>query len=343
MNTSDDYKGTVLNNTKNENGENETTPVSEYESQDSGSLTPKKTKVDARVVSVAGVAGIALGGAAVLTAATLPDNEDDEEREIIFEEDEEEEFVDDTNDTFVYSDGTINFATGVNDDMSFGDAFAAARNEVGPGGAFVWRGQTYGTFTQDEWNSMSDAEHDQWSSHFYGGQSGSTEQQEQPVENHNEEIPQDGGEVQQTEEEEEQVPEEEQTQEETQQDDVNVQIAYDSENDCTVVLVQNSNGGFLMLDTDNDGVLDYMVVDQNGNGAVDEGDVIDIRDQGVTVQSVADEYGAEMPEIPQQQTEEILDEPVVTDEDYDPEDVVNDDTDEDYDHSLDCPDDTTDI
>ena len=43
----------------------------------------------------------------------------------------------------------------VNDDMSFGEAFAAARAEVGPGGVFHWHGGIYNTYTVDEWNAMS--------------------------------------------------------------------------------------------------------------------------------------------------------------------------------------------
>ena len=44
------------------------------------------------------------------------------------------------------------------DDLSFKDAFDAARAEVGPGGAFHWHGNTYSTFTADEWNNMTDVE-----------------------------------------------------------------------------------------------------------------------------------------------------------------------------------------
>ena len=43
----------------------------------------------------------------------------------------------------------------VNDDMSFGEAFAAARAEVGPGGVFHWHGGIYNTYTANEWNNMS--------------------------------------------------------------------------------------------------------------------------------------------------------------------------------------------
>lgn len=43
-----------------------------------------------------------------------------------------------------------------NDDMSFSDAFVAAREEVGPGGAFVWHCNVYSTYRADdpEWIAM---------------------------------------------------------------------------------------------------------------------------------------------------------------------------------------------
>ena len=45
----------------------------------------------------------------------------------------------------------------VSDGMSFSEAFATARAEVGPGGAFVWHGRVYGTFRADdpEWIEMT--------------------------------------------------------------------------------------------------------------------------------------------------------------------------------------------
>lgn len=44
------------------------------------------------------------------------------------------------------------------DNMSFGDAFEAARAEVGAGGVFHWHNGIYNTFTSAEWNAMSDSE-----------------------------------------------------------------------------------------------------------------------------------------------------------------------------------------
>ena len=43
----------------------------------------------------------------------------------------------------------------VSDSMSFGEAFAAARAEVGPGGVFYWHGGVYGTYYANEWDAMT--------------------------------------------------------------------------------------------------------------------------------------------------------------------------------------------
>jgi hypothetical protein len=43
----------------------------------------------------------------------------------------------------------------VSDDLSFGEAFAQARAEVGPGGVFHWHGGIYNTYSADEWNAMT--------------------------------------------------------------------------------------------------------------------------------------------------------------------------------------------
>ncbi len=63
-------------------------------------------------------------------------------------------------------DDDIAVATEVNDDMSFGEAFAAARAEVGPGGCFEWHGNVYSTHTAEEWNSMTPAERADFNNHF---------------------------------------------------------------------------------------------------------------------------------------------------------------------------------
>lgn len=53
-------------------------------------------------------------------------------------------------------------ATSVDDSMSFNQAFAAARREVGPGGLFAWHGRTFGTYYGNEWNAMTPDEKAQY-------------------------------------------------------------------------------------------------------------------------------------------------------------------------------------
>ena len=55
---------------------------------------------------------------------------------------------------------SIPVAHNVNDDMSFDEAFAAAHDEVGPGGVFEWHGNVYNTYTDEEWNALSPEEQD---------------------------------------------------------------------------------------------------------------------------------------------------------------------------------------
>ncbi len=58
---------------------------------------------------------------------------------------------------------TAPLASGVNDEMSFSEAFAAARAEVGPGGVFPWHGQVYGTYLKPEWDALTDEQRHDYS------------------------------------------------------------------------------------------------------------------------------------------------------------------------------------
>lgn len=46
----------------------------------------------------------------------------------------------------------------VNDDMTFDEAFAVARNEYGAGAEFEWHGNRYNTYTSEEWEELVDGE-----------------------------------------------------------------------------------------------------------------------------------------------------------------------------------------
>lgn len=94
-------------------------------------MEENKSAQNWKEVLLGGIPGILLGAGGVLTAqaftpAPTPDETD------------------------------IPVAHSVNNDMSFGQAFAAAREEVGPGGAFTWHGNVYSTYRSDdpEWIEM---------------------------------------------------------------------------------------------------------------------------------------------------------------------------------------------
>lgn len=58
-------------------------------------------------------------------------------------------------DAVIYDRAPVAF---VEEDMTFDEAFATARDVVGPGGVFSWHGGIYSTYTVAEWDAMSDAQ-----------------------------------------------------------------------------------------------------------------------------------------------------------------------------------------
>lgn len=53
---------------------------------------------------------------------------------------------------------TMDFSDNVSDEMSFEQAYAVARQEVGTGGFFNWKGNSYHTLTKEEWDSLPESE-----------------------------------------------------------------------------------------------------------------------------------------------------------------------------------------
>ena len=156
----------------------------------------------------------------------------------------------------------------VSDSMSFGEAFAAARAEVGPGGVFVWHGGVYGTYTADEWNSMSTAEHNEFA------------QLSQPAISENvTAAPANNVDVVHHE------------------PDVHIHNAANGDDDVSIVGVEEvtlSDGStatlaqanvdghdVYMVDVDQDGTFDVAAMDANGNGQLDDNEVMDISGQGM--------------------------------------------------------------
>lgn len=217
-----------------------------------------------------------------------------------------------------WTDGEVAVAHGVNDGMSFGEAFAAARAEVGAGGAFEWRGGIYGTYTENEWNSMSPAERAEYGSHFdWGGIS--SEPENDPSANvgvgaetgvHGDDRPVSD-------------PEEEHSYE--------IIRIHESE-DGTVTAYGTEDGHICVLvDSDGDGVFDTKYVDLNDDGSLQAGEQLSIpASAGLTVDWAIDSL-----------------EPVEPEDDYDPREEeesaeVLPDDDEPVDDGMDAEDDLTD-
>ena len=58
------------------------------------------------------------------------------------------------------TEASIPVVSNVNNDLSFAEAFNAARTAVGPGGVFEWHGGLYNTYTAEEWDAMSSEQKD---------------------------------------------------------------------------------------------------------------------------------------------------------------------------------------
>ena len=108
---------------------------------------PSETKKESgswKHVTISGASGILLGAGLVYAGEThAAENEPQQEPEV----EEENPIVQDEAESLKVADS--------HDELSFGEAFAAARAEVGPGGVFHWHGGVYGTYYADEWNAMT--------------------------------------------------------------------------------------------------------------------------------------------------------------------------------------------
>lgn len=115
-----------------------------------------KKKKDLKTAGIAGAAGVAGVGLGLLTPKLVFPSSVDEGIEEELPDDGDGTNEVDTPESSVHLTGhSMDVASGVDDSMSFNQAFAAARHEVGPGGLFEWHGNTYGTYYANEWNAMS--------------------------------------------------------------------------------------------------------------------------------------------------------------------------------------------
>lgn len=242
--------------------------------------------------------GLLIGGVATFLMGMKPAPDDNNNGDMKPDSNHKEEL---SNPEWV--DDDIAVATTVNDDMSFGEAFAAARAEVGPGGCFEWHGNVYGTYTADEWNNMTAEERADWSDHFSWNHidhsqsnvaqhsttaqhtsSNATSQvstNDDDIEvvsvNHNEnnDIAQNQQNVSQT-----------SNEVEVQSAEPEIEIlgvVHDSETNANIGGMTIDGQDVILIDVDNDLAFDYMATDVNGNGQIDQNELVDIQGQNLTV------------------------------------------------------------
>lgn len=209
-------------------------------------------------------------------------------------------------------DDQIQVATSVNDDMSFGEAFAAARAEVGPGGCFEWHGNVYGTYTADEWNHMTAEQRAEWSDHFswnhidhsssnvaqhsttahanHSAQAQTAANTDDDIEvvsvNHNN----NQNDVAQNTNHSEQPNNQAEVVDVSHVDgptgDTEIEIlgvVHDNETGANIGGMMVDNQEVILIDVDGDLTFDYMASDLNHNGEVDQNELVDIQGQNLTV------------------------------------------------------------
>ena len=117
-------------------------------------------------VTIGGSTGILLGAGALLAQHTVALSADAKPATPVIEAEDketpmpEEENMVDTQEELI-DDAQSNLQVAyISDDLTFGQAFADARDQVGPGGVFYWHGAIFSTYTADEWDAMTDVEKD---------------------------------------------------------------------------------------------------------------------------------------------------------------------------------------
>lgn len=205
--------------------------------------------------------GILLGStASLLTSSTNMDPEPEPNPEPELE----------PNPELDWTDGEVDIATTVNDEMSFSQAFAAARSEVGAGGAFEWRGNVYSTYTAEEWNGMSDEERDTYNEHFRWAQyEVSTSQTSTSSSSATTETTTTGVEA------EEPVVEVVEVQETIPEVEI-LGVAHDDATGANLGMITVENQEYLLVDIDDNGEFDIIASDINDDGEITEDEIGDI-------------------------------------------------------------------
>lgn len=158
----------------------------------------------------------------------------------------------------------------VDDNASFSEAFADARAQVGPGGAFEWRGHVYNTYYAEEWNNMSAEERAEYQSKIdYATIAGDTSNNVVEETPYVEQNSMDSN--------------TEMVDNDTESDSVKVlgveAVEDEYGNQMTIAAIEVEGEQALLVDVDNDGTMDALIVDENYDNQIDpNNEIFDIED-----------------------------------------------------------------
>lgn len=193
----------------------------------------------------------------------------------------------DPEDALVATDEGVRIAQ-VDDSASFAEAFADARAQVGPGGAFEWRGHVYNTYYEEEWNNMSAEERAEYQQKIdYETISGETADSYEPTVA---EAPETDMNVMAT--------DTEMVDEQPVDDGIKilgVEAVVDAEgNPMTVAAIEVEGEQALLVDVDNDGTMDALIADDNCDGQIDPyQEIYDISDCDIETNDLMQGMAAE--------------------------------------------------
>lgn len=265
-------ESTQMDEKKNETAAKKTEVTAETASKKSG--TWKK-------VAISGGTGILFGAAySLFTSATPPDPNDPTVPDTtpVHEPETPTPIVDES----------ISTATCVDDDMSFSQAFAAARAEVGPGGVFEWHGNLYNTYTAEEWDNLSAEAREDYNEHFAWAAEESA-----PLDGTPDVTPENYAII-----EDEAIqpvgydPTEDEVQAYTSDetlgntDELEVEVLgveHDAETGANIGYMSVDDQDVYLIDVDNDQVFEAMATDADGDNYIAENEIVDISDEGLTV------------------------------------------------------------
>ena len=252
---------------------NENKKTEETETSDNKDNVAKGKKSIWKKVAVGAGSGILLGSAATLLSASAPLGHAEGENA---EEEGSETHPE-------WTDGEVPVASSVSDDMSFSEAFTAARTEVGSGGVFEWHGNIYSTFTEDEWNGMTAEQIDEYGSHFsWHSDNSSTETASSTHSSTSSHSAHATDEVEVSE-----VTQTSHTEEVAVVDvDPEVEVlgvVHDEESGANIAGLAVDGQEVVLIDVNGDETFDVMGADVNGDQQLSQNEIVDISGQNLTV------------------------------------------------------------